>query len=67
MQRDCERVVLTEPIAVHGLVVGDVGTVVHIYPDRQAYEVEEESVNQCLMLHASCCPPPSMHLASGMT
>ena len=35
-----ERVVLTEPVAAEGLVAGDVGTVVHVYPDAKAYEVE---------------------------
>jgi len=35
-----ERVVLTEPVAADGLVAGDVGTVVHVYPDGKAYEVE---------------------------
>lgn len=35
-----ERVVLTEPVASEGLVAGDVGTVVHVYPDGKAYEVE---------------------------
>lgn len=35
-----ERVVLTEPVAAEGLVAGDVGTVVHVYPDGKAYEVE---------------------------
>jgi hypothetical protein len=35
-----ERVVLTGPVAAEGLVAGDVGTVVHVYPDGKAYEVE---------------------------
>ncbi len=39
-----ERVVLTEPVAAEGLVVRDVGTVVHVYPDGQAYEVEFTSL-----------------------
>lgn len=40
MIREHERVVLTEAAPQAGLVPGDVGTVVHIYPDGQAYEVE---------------------------
>ncbi|HPA47417.1 MAG TPA: DUF4926 domain-containing protein [bacterium] len=35
-----ERVVLTSPIPECQLVPGDVGTVVHIYSDRTACEVE---------------------------
>lgn len=35
-----ERVVLTEPVIAEGLVAGDVGTVIHVYPDGKAYEVE---------------------------
>jgi hypothetical protein len=35
-----ERVVLTTNIPAEGLESGDVGTVVHIYKDGLAYEVE---------------------------
>ena len=35
-----ERVVLNAPIPGEGLEPGDVGTVVHIYSDGLAYEVE---------------------------
>lgn len=35
-----DRVVLKSDVPAHGLEAGDVGTVVHIYPDGQAYEVE---------------------------
>ena len=34
------RVVLTADISADGLVAGDVGTVVHVYNDGAAYEVE---------------------------
>lgn len=40
MIREHDRVVLTERLARHGLEAGDVGTVVHVYGDGQAYEVE---------------------------
>ena len=40
MIREHERVVLTSPMPGGGLVAGDVGTVVHVYPDCKAYEVE---------------------------
>jgi hypothetical protein len=35
-----ERVVLTTNIPAEGLESGDVGTVVHVYKDNLAYEVE---------------------------
>lgn len=38
--KEHERVVLTTAVPAEGLEAGDVGTVVHIYRDRQAYEVE---------------------------
>jgi hypothetical protein len=38
--REHERVVLTRSFPAAGLETGDVGTVVHVYPDGLAYEVE---------------------------
>jgi hypothetical protein len=35
-----DRVVLTTPIPAESLLAGDVGTVVHVYEDGKAYEVE---------------------------
>jgi hypothetical protein len=35
-----QRVVLTQPVAAERLEPGDVGTVVHVYRDGLAYEVE---------------------------
>lgn len=35
-----ERVVLTADLPEYGLQAGDVGTLLHIYKDEQAYEVE---------------------------
>ena len=35
-----DRVVLTAPVPEEGLESGDVGTVVHVYPDGTAFEVE---------------------------
>ena len=40
MFKEHERVVLKTPVAAEGLEAGDVGTVVHVYRDGQAYEVE---------------------------
>jgi hypothetical protein len=40
MIKEHDRVVLKVPVANEGLEPGDVGTVVHLYRDGQAYEVE---------------------------
>lgn len=33
-------VVLTHPVPEHGLLAGDIGTIVHCYSDGKAWEVE---------------------------
>ncbi|MFM2081466.1 MAG: hypothetical protein RL380_157 [Verrucomicrobiota bacterium] len=40
MINEHERVVLTAAVPTAGLEAGDVGTVVHVYADKLAYEVE---------------------------
>lgn len=40
MIKEHERIVLTTPVTGSGLEAGDVGTVVHVYKDGEAYEVE---------------------------
>jgi hypothetical protein len=40
MIREHDRIVLTRPIPAQGLETGDVGTVVHVYADGDAFEVE---------------------------
>jgi hypothetical protein len=40
MIKEHERVVLRTTLSSEGLEAGDVGTVVHVYKDGQAYEVE---------------------------
>lgn len=40
MVREHQRVVLLAPISEHGLEAGDVGTIVHLYADKKALEVE---------------------------
>ena len=40
MIREHDRVVLKTPVPTEGLEAGDVGAVVHVYRDGQAYEVE---------------------------
>lgn len=38
--KEHDLVVLTRDLPEHGLAQGDVGTVVHLYHDGQAFEVE---------------------------
>ena len=40
MMKEHDRVALAATVPAEGLVAGDVGTVVHVYRDGQAYEVE---------------------------
>ncbi len=40
MIKEHDRVVLTAAVPGEGLTTGDVGTVVHVYGDGRAYEVE---------------------------
>ncbi len=40
MIQEHDRVVLTAPLAAEGLEPGDIGAVVHVYPQNEAYEVE---------------------------
>jgi hypothetical protein len=40
MIKEHERVVLSAPVPAEGLEAGDVGTVIHVYKDGLAYEVE---------------------------
>jgi hypothetical protein len=40
MIRELDRVVLTADVSREGLVSGDVGTVVHVYADGKAFEIE---------------------------
>jgi ribulose-5-phosphate 4-epimerase/fuculose-1-phosphate aldolase len=40
MINELDTVALLRDLPEHGLVSGDIGTVVHIYTDAKAYEVE---------------------------
>jgi hypothetical protein len=40
MVTEHERIVLKTDLPEYGLQSGDVGTIVHIYKDKQAYEIE---------------------------
>lgn len=45
MIKEHDRVVLTTSLPQHRLEPGDVGTVVHLYEDGRAYEVEFFTLN----------------------
>ena len=40
MLKEHDRIVLLTPIPADNLEIGDVGTIVHVYGDALAYEVE---------------------------
>lgn len=40
MLKEYDTVVLTTDLPAEGLAAGDVGAIVHVYPDQQAFEVE---------------------------
>jgi hypothetical protein len=40
MIKEHDRVVLKQPLPDQGLTAGDVGTVVHVYKNGEAFEVE---------------------------
>ena len=40
MLEEHDRIVLTDDISDFGLKAGDVGTIVHMYPNGEAFEVE---------------------------
>ena len=47
MIHEHDRVVLKTPVPAEGLEAGDVGAVVHVYRDGQAYEVEFVTLDGC--------------------
>ena len=40
MYKEHDRIVLTSDIGDEGLMAGDVGTIVHVYRNSEAFEVE---------------------------
>ena len=45
IMRELDVVVITQDIPEHGLISGDVGTVVHCYDGGKAYEIEVVAAN----------------------
>jgi len=61
MIKEHDRIVLAVDVPSESLVAGDVGTVVHVYRDGQAYEVEfttlEGKTAAVITLEVTCvCP-----------
>lgn len=65
MIKEHDFVVLGAAVPAEGLVAGDVGTVVHIYRDGQAFEVEfttlEGKTAAVITLEASQVRPVGQH------
>ncbi len=51
MIREHDNVVLTEDLSTAPLKAGDVGTVVHVHKDREAFEVEFATLLATVMSH----------------
>lgn len=52
MLREHDVVTITEDLPSEGIARGDVGAVVHCYPDQDAYEIEvldEQGTSKCLV------------------
>ena len=45
MPKELDTVALTRDIPANGLKAGDVGAVVHVYPDGRTYEIEFVSLD----------------------
>lgn len=63
--KEHDRVVLTRPVPAERLEAGDVGTVVHLYRDSRAYEVEFTTLDgrtaAVVTVEASDVRPVSRH------
>jgi hypothetical protein len=53
---ELERVALTQDILEHGLKIGDIGMIVHVYGDHKGYEVEFVTLNGDLIALVSVYP-----------
>ena len=54
--KELERVALTEDLPEHGLKIGDIGMILHIYSDHKGYEVEFVKLNGELIALVSVYP-----------
>ena len=54
--QELERVALTEDLPQHGLKIGDIGMILHIYADHKGYEVEFVTLSHELIALVSFYP-----------
>ncbi len=54
--KELELVVLTENLPEHGLKIGDIGMILHIYADHKGYEVEFVTLHGELIALVSVYP-----------
>ncbi len=54
--KELERVALTEDLPEHGLKIGDIGMILHIYADHKGYEVEFVTLSSELIALVSVYP-----------
>ena len=54
--QELERVALTEDLPQHGLKIGDIGMILHIYADHKGYEVEFVTLSGELIALVSVYP-----------
>lgn len=57
MLAEHDRVVLTDDISETDLKAGDVGTIVHVYPNTEAFEVEFLALDGNTAALATALPP----------
>jgi hypothetical protein len=62
--QELERVALTEDLPEHGLKVGDIGMVVHIYGAHKGYVVEFVTLSGALVALVSLYPSQIRQLES---
>ena len=54
--KELERIALTEDLPEHGLKIGDIGMILHIYTDHKGYEVEFVTLSGELIALVSVYP-----------
>ena len=64
--KELDVVVITQDVPEHGLISGDVGTVVHCYGDGEAYEVEVVAANGHMVALHDFAVQASVRLKEGL-
>jgi hypothetical protein len=62
--QELERVALSVDLPEHGLKIGDIGMIVHIYADHKGYEVEFVTLSGDLLALVSVYPTQIRRLES---